>query len=218
MSVIRSLLTLGNRKVGESIHVWSLPAVRTCPGATATCKSVCYATRHRYHFDAVKERLAWNLEEAERETFVGKMVKEVRRKGCLVVRVHSAGDFFSKVYAEKWLEIMKACPRPRFYFYTRSHRVPEIAPALESMAALKCCRAWYSIDRDTGFPDRVPPNVRVALLQVDENDEADSGDLLFRVRKLRKKKRLGLPVVCPSETPKGHDSEINCGSCGRCWS
>jgi hypothetical protein len=34
MPFICNLLTRGNGKLGEGIHVWSLPAVETCPGRT----------------------------------------------------------------------------------------------------------------------------------------------------------------------------------------
>ena len=220
METVRSLLTLGNMKVGESIHLWSTPAVDTCPGATETCKAVCYANgRGHYRFDAVKERLRWNLEQSRLDSFVPRMVKDIRRKGALVIRVHASGDFGDEVYARKWLTIMRQCPRPRFYFYTRSWRIPSIAPALEEMAALKCCRAWYSTDRDTGLPDRIPPGVRLAFLQVSEDDTVENSDLLFRVRRLRKdKKRIGLPTLCPSETQRGRDRDVNCGNCTRCFS
>ncbi|MCE9564610.1 MAG: hypothetical protein K8U57_21460 [Planctomycetes bacterium] len=214
---VRSLLTLGNWKVGESIHIWSLPAVETCPGSSSLCRAVCYATKGRYLFDAVRERLAWNLEQARRDDFVPRMVKEIRRKGCLVIRVHSAGDFFDEVYAGKWLEIMRTCPKPRYYWYSRSWRCPEIASVLEQMAALKCCRAWYSIDTETGIPDPVPFGVRLAFLQVKKDERPELADMTFRIRRLRKESRVGLPMVCPSETPKGRERDTNCGNCRRCF-
>uniref|UniRef100_UPI0036F26161 GP88 family protein n=1 Tax=Zavarzinella formosa TaxID=360055 RepID=UPI0036F26161 len=142
----------------------------------------------------------------------------MRRKGCLVLRVHSSGDFFSPVYAEKWLWIMKKVSRPRYYFYTRSYRIPEIAEVLEKMAALKQVRGWYSTDSETGTPENVPKRIRTAYLQVDEDTPPEPADLLFRVRRLRKqpRPRIGLTVLplCPNES----DKEISCGACTRCFS
>lgn len=213
--VIRGLLTLGNRKVGECIHLWSLPPVTTCPGRSEICEGACYARQGRYRFQAVKDRLLWNFEQSLRRDFVPRMVAEIRRKGVLVLRVHCSGDFYSREYAEKWLQIMRHCPGVRFYWYSRSWRVPEIADVLERMAALKGCRAWYSLDAETGVPARVPRGVRLAYLQVGEDERPELLDLMFRVRRLRRL-RVPLSLVCPTERP-GNGREINCGSCQKCW-
>jgi hypothetical protein len=212
---LRPLLCIGNTKLGQSINTWSLPSVATCPGRSAVCESVCYSNhRGRYRFQAVIERLAWSYQQSLRDDFADRMVSEIRKKGCLVIRVHCSGDFYSQEYAEKWLKIMKACPRPRYYWYSRSWRVPEIAPVLEQMAALRCCRAWYSIDRETGIPSVVPPGVRLAYLQTQEGEEPELVDLLFVVRRLRRyARRMSLPLLCPNE---GERAE-NCGDCGKCF-
>src|SRR5690242_1471602 len=101
---------MGNGKLGQGIHTWSIPAVLTCPGRTSICDKVCYAKKSRFLFQQVQERLQWNWEHAQREDFVDKMSSEVKRKGCLVVRVHVSGDFASAEYAAKWLAIMKRSP------------------------------------------------------------------------------------------------------------
>lgn len=215
METVRGLLAQGNSKLGEAIHVWSLPAITTCPGATVTCKRVCYARKSRYLFDAVQERLKWNLEQAMRDDFVDRMVMEIRRKGCLVVRVHSSGDFFSAEYAEKWLEIMRRC-KAKFYWYSRSHAVIAIADVFKQMAKLKNVRGWYSIDKDTSSPPEVPPGIRLAFLQTDAKEPVPKSDLVFRIRKLR---RLSLPIstACPNERPEGKLAGITCGSCSKCF-
>jgi hypothetical protein len=145
------------------------------------------------------------------------MVKEIKQKGCLVIRVHSSGDFFDEVYAGKWLEIMKRCPKPRYNWYSRSWRCPSIEPVLRNMAALRCCRAWYSIDSETSVPPVIPPGVRLAFLQVEKNERPELANLTFRRRGLHKESRVGLPMVCPSETSRGKEEDVNCGNCGRCW-
>lgn len=218
MDTVRGLLSLGNTKVGASIHLWGIPAVETCPGRTALCSSACYTNTGRFLLPAVQDRMRWNLEQANRDDFVPRMVKEIRRKGCLVIRVHSSGDFFDASYAEKWLSIMRQCPKPRYYWYSRSWRCNDVVPVLEQMAALRCCRAWYSVDAETGLPDSVPPGVRLSYLQTAEDEEPEVYDLIFRVRRLRKlTRRVSLPMTCPAETPEGKSRDINCGSCQRCW-
>lgn len=212
--VVRSLLTMGNGKVGQSIHLWSLPAIGTCPGSTELCREVCYAGSGRYLLPSVRERLDWCYEQSLRGDFVPRLVSEVRRKGILVIRVHASGDFYSKEYAEKWLAVMRQLPRVRFYWYSRSWRSEAISGVLEEMAALKCCRAWYSLDRQTNIPERVPPGVRLAYLQVAEDEQPQLLDLLFIVRRLRSHARkVSLPLLCPHQ--KG--TSDNCGSCQRCF-
>ena len=211
MATKRGLLTIGNGKLGEGIHVWSLPAISTCPGRTETCTAHCYATKSRFLLDAVTARLEWNYQESLKPDFADRMAAEIRRKGCQVVRVHVSGDYYNAEYAEKWLWVMRNRPKPRYFFYTRSFKVAAIAPALEQMAALKCCRVWYSIDKDSSV-DRIPDGVRLAYLQVDEGEEPELLDLRFAVRRLRKT-RFALSLLCPQE----RGTAENCGDCGRCY-
>lgn len=212
MEIKRSLLTIGVGKLGEGIHAWSLPAVTTCPGRTSVCEGVCYSNnRGRFRFEQVKERLAWNLKMSRRKDFVDLMSKEIGRRGCQVIRVHVSGDHYSREYAEKWLAVMKRKPKPRYFFFTRSWRIVDIAPVLEEMALLPQCRVWYSIDREA-MPDKVPKGVRLAYLQTQEGEEPELLDLRFAVRRLRNK-RTPLPLLCPHERGVAE----NCGDCGRCF-
>jgi Gene product 88 len=212
--VMRPLLMQGSGKLGRAIHVWSIPAIGTCPGSTELCRSVCYADRGHFPLENVRERHDWCYRQSRRADFVARMVSEIRRKGVLVLRLHAAGDFYSREYAGKWLEVMRQLPRVRFYFYTRSWRVAEIAPVLEQMAALSCCRVWYSLDRETGVPASVPRRVRLAYLQVEADEEPEVLDLRFVVRKLKgHARRVGLPLLCDHQAGQ----RDNCGSCGKCF-
>jgi hypothetical protein len=209
----------GNGKLGQAINLWSLPAgTSCCPGRSAICEHWCYAKTGHFLLPSVKERLKWNLAQTRRGDFVARMVNEINRKGVLVIRIHVSGDFGTAGYAAKWLEIMKQCPQVRYYAYTRSYRVPEIAAVLEQMAQLDCCRLWYSIDAETGVPLHVPVGVRLAYLQVDD-DTPELCDLYFRVRRLRKERqpRIGLTLICPHETPQGKERGVTCGSCQYCF-
>jgi hypothetical protein len=212
------LLIRGNGKLGQAIHLWSLAAVKTCPGRSAICERWCYAGSNHFLLPSVQERLKWNLAQTRRGDFVARMVSEITRKGVLVIRIHVSGDFGSADYAEKWLEIMKQCPQVRYYAYTRSYRVPDIAAVLEEMAQLECCRLWYSIDAETGMPLHVPVGVRLAYLQVND-DTPELCDLYFRVRRLRKERRhrIGLTLICPHEMAHGQDRGVTCGSCQYCF-
>lgn len=141
------------------------------------------------------------------------MVREIRRKGALVIRLHVSGDFYDAEYADKWLHVFRACPAARFYFYTRSWRVAEIEPVLVHMADEANARVWYSVDRESGLPEWIPDGVRLAWLQ-DDATLCEDADLVFRVRALRQD-RVRLPLLCPQETPQGK-LLVNCGNCGTC--
>ena len=209
------LLQHGNSKLGRAIHVWSIPAVDTCPGSTAVCRKLCYATRHRFRFDSVRRRLAWNRQQCDRPDFVERMTAEIRSGGVLVLRIHVAGDFYDPAYLRQWSAIVKRSPRVRFYGYTRSWRIAALAPALEELAAFRAMRLWYSIDEESGVPANVPPNVRLAYLQSSSAPPPSAADLVFLPHSLRI-----LPeslIVCDHETISGKRLGVTCGSCGRCF-
>jgi len=101
-----------------------------------------------------------------------------------------------------------------FFIKTRDHGATDVAPILEEMAKLRCCRLWNSLDAGTGLPESVPPGVRLAYIQVN-GDRPEQADLVFRVRRLRKEATGGLPV-CPQAPPKGKETTSgNCGICGK---
>jgi hypothetical protein len=214
---MRQLLSQGNDKMGSSIHSWSIPAVRTCPGSSPTCRGVCYATHGRFVTDKVKALMRWRLEQSRQADFSGRMVEEIFRRGVLVCRVHVAGDFYSPDYVTKWIEVAARSPKTRFFAYTRSWRVERIEPVLRAFAGLDNVRLWYSADRDTGYPPSVPEGVRVAWLQVSETETCEPADLAFQVRRLR---RLALPMavpVCPQELPEGKERGVCCANCQICF-
>jgi hypothetical protein len=209
------LLMQGNGKLGSAIHVWSIPALDTCPGSSAVCRSACYALRHRFRFAQVRDRLRWNCEQSRRNDFVDRMVAEIRSRGVLVLRLHVAGDFPDAEYAEKWLTIIKRSPRVRFFGYTRSWRISSIAAVLEKIASLHSMRLWFSVDSETGVPENVPLSVRLAHLQVRDDPLPADADLVFRIARLRT--LATLPIVCDSETIEGKATRVTCGSCARCF-
>ena len=217
--VVRPLLSLGNQKLSQAIWHFDLPASKTCPGKSKLCSSKCYALRSRYLFPQVKARLRWCYGMSRRDDFADRMCAEIRRKGAaFVVRIHCSGDFYDAAYVRKWIEVVRRCPHTRFYCYTRSFRVPEIAPALAELAELSNVRVWASADSETGYPVGLPPGVRVTWMQVDEEEAIPHVDLVFRDYPLRNEtKRVALSLVCPVETVQGKERGVNCGVCGHCW-
>jgi hypothetical protein len=214
-----NLLTRGNGKLGEGIHAWSLPAVETCPGRSRLCQSVCYALAGRYRTRMVQDRLQENLGAALADDFVPRVVSEVRRRGVHTLRVHVSGDFFSADYARKWVAVARRCPRTRFYAYTRSWRVEDVRPVLLELAALRNVRLWFSCDAETGVPADLPARVKAAYLQHEPSDVPDRARLVFRVKRLRKEPvaRIGLALVCTTETGLPQARAATCTSCRRCY-
>src|SRR5205823_3870653 len=133
MKEYRGLLVPGNSKLGEAIYHFDLPAVSTCPGRSAVCEKVCYAKGGRFLLSPVQRRLAWCLAQSRRRDFAANTSAEIAVRGVQVLRLHVSGDFYGAGYARKWLAIMRQRPRLRYFCYTRSWRVPAIAPVLEAM-------------------------------------------------------------------------------------
>jgi hypothetical protein len=133
---VRHLLTAGNMKVGPAVFQWSIPAGDTCPGQSPACARECYAKRGNYAFPYIRRFHFANLALAERDDFARLMIADIGRLWPRVVRIHVAGDFYSPEYVRKWVQVCKVCPDVRFYAYTRSWRVPEIARELRELADL----------------------------------------------------------------------------------
>lgn len=217
MPFIRDLLTRGNAKLGEGVYAWSIPAIETCPGRTDLCSRVCYAKSGRFHTRAMQARLAENFALAQTDDFSARITAEIQRRSVHTLRIHVSGDFYDHLYVNKWAAIARRCPRTTVYGYTRSWRVSSMLPALVALAHRPNVRLWFSCDAETGLPLDLPPGVRVAYFQTDGHEEP-TGDLIFRVRPLR---RLPVPhppvsVLCPSEVTAPRPSNVTCTSCRLC--
>lgn len=103
--------------------------VETCPGA-GECKTYCYARKGGYvMFPAPSMSAAralnflLNHPEDYMEMFDDE-VKEAKARADkakikLLVRIHDAGDFFSKEYYDLAMDVAKNNPDVRFYFYSK---------------------------------------------------------------------------------------------------
>ena len=214
------MLTPGNHKLGRAlIRGFGLPSGTpdTCPGLTDACRADRYAVavaRYRPAAAALYRR-NWRL--SRRRDFVTRVRAFLIAHAVRVVRIHTGGDFYSPRYARQWRTIIRRSPRVRFFFYTRSWRVPAIQAEIDRMAESPNCRVWYSCDRDTGVPAAVPPRVRVAWLMTAATDTPPPGtDLVFRVRRLRRSP-APVPHVCPAEDGKPRAIAVTCERCGLCW-
>lgn len=82
------------------------------------CVKFCYARKGAYIWSNVNKAHEERYEFSKTDEFVPSMINEIKRKKADYVRIHDSGDYYSKAYLNKWLEIMNALPEVRFYSYT----------------------------------------------------------------------------------------------------
>lgn len=140
----------GNRKVGTA---WSIPNISTCPGRTALCESLCYAgighmAIHQREGGAYDKR--WKAIVKLMAMLDGEHLAALALiaacQGHDTVRIHDSGDFFSPAYVRVWIEVVRALPATKFWFYTRSWRVPTLCVPLRLLAAQPNVAGWVSAD------------------------------------------------------------------------
>jgi hypothetical protein len=217
------MLTPGNRKLGERL-IWSfsLPSGHpdVCVGLTSQCQRHCYARRLERLRPDVRARYEANLILSRRGDFALRVRSFILAHEISVVRVHTGGDFTDPIYAQKWLQVMQQLSEVRFFFYTRSWRDDAVRPVLEQLAALPNCRAWYSVDAESGLPTEVPVRVRLAWFMTRAEEVPPPGtNLVFRTPPLRRQitTRVGGVRVCPEEDGVPRCRRVTCDRCTLCW-
>jgi hypothetical protein len=119
-----------NKKMKKSSVLtfnFSLPAVATCPGA-GKCKLFCFAYLEQLRYPSAKayrERMyALSLTPGFVQTVNQELVllinKAAKQQKQLAIRVHASGDFYSRQYFAKWVEVASANPEVTFYAYSKS--------------------------------------------------------------------------------------------------
>jgi hypothetical protein len=116
------LLSLGNTKIQKnriSTASFGLEAGKTCPGK-GNCQHECFAMVGNYIFPAVKNKQKERLKESKKKSFVSTISEEIKCLNVGAVRIHDSGDYYSRDYLDKWIEIAKLNPDVIFYSYTKS--------------------------------------------------------------------------------------------------
>lgn len=155
---LRPAFTKVNQYVFDKDAVsWSLPSGTTCPGALECLaradrstgkiwngphqKFRCYSAVTE-RFPSVRRRLWCNFDAVR-----GKSAAEVADvleclpKKARLVRVHTAGDFFSQDYFDGWLAFCRSKPDVRFWAFTKS--LPFWVSRLGSIPANLILQASY---------------------------------------------------------------------------
>jgi hypothetical protein len=120
-----SKLKKTSKLTGLRVFNFGIPAYKsasgklTCPFA-GECVKFCYAKKGAYIWGNVKPAFEKRYELTKTDDFVNEMNKEIAKKKPDYVRVHDSGDYYSKAYLDKWIEIAIHNPQVRFYSYTNS--------------------------------------------------------------------------------------------------
>ena len=137
--------THGNAKL-KNYLLFSLPAGKTCPGASL-CKSFvvqskdgkrniqdgkdtvfrCFAASQEAQYDGAFASRAKNLKllvdaetTDEMADLINSSLHKHRRKTEKIVRIHPSGDFFSRDYLLAWIKVAERNPGIKFYCYSKS--------------------------------------------------------------------------------------------------
>lgn len=127
---IMPVLKDGNTKTGKTVKTFSLlptnKAFNTCFGTIpGTCPyhcEKCYATRGKYNCDNVINSNAINTILArDYMDFLDRAIRaQLDTLPGVDIRIHAAGDFFNKAYAEMWRGIVRDYPTNKFWTYTKT--------------------------------------------------------------------------------------------------
>jgi len=112
-----------SKELGIKLMNFGIPAYKsasgklTCPMADE-CIKFCYAKKGAYIWSNVKPAFEKRYQLSKTDEFIGAIHTEIQRKKPDYVRVHDSGDYYSKKYLDKWIQIAKNNPDVRFYSYT----------------------------------------------------------------------------------------------------
>ena len=118
-----SKLKKTSKEMGVRVFNFGIPAYksasgkRTCPFADG-CVKFCYAKKGAYIWSNVSKVFEERYELTKTDQFVSEMNKEILKKKPDYVRVHDSGDYYSKEYLSKWIDVAIHNPNIRFYSYT----------------------------------------------------------------------------------------------------
>ena len=163
-----------NGKTPTIANTFGLPAGKafSCPGATNTCESVCYAGKLERIYKGVKAVLLHNwelLKDADHDTMealLSEMIADFR-KDCekkeapLLFRIHWDGDFFSDDYAFAWKHVILNNPDVQFWVYTRVKSAAIILKDIDNLSL------YFSADSEnikTAVDLKLNNGVRMAYL------------------------------------------------------
>ena len=112
-----------SKHFGVKLMNFGIPAYKsasgklTCPMADE-CVKFCYAKKGAYIWSNVQPAFEKRYQLSKTDEFIDAMNNEIKRKKPDYIRVHDSGDYYSRAYLNKWIQIAIRNPKVRFYSYT----------------------------------------------------------------------------------------------------
>jgi hypothetical protein len=140
-------ISTGNKKLKQTL-IFNIPAVKTCPGRTPLCESLCYAikaeTLYKHTLPSRERNFTLTRDKNFADSFIAFLTDFLSRKRSTFsfFRIHESGDFYSQAYLHAWFTICRAFPQIRFLAFTKSWH-------LDFSGAPENLRIRYSVWSDT---------------------------------------------------------------------
>jgi len=118
-----SKLKRTSKELNLRVFNFGIPAYKsasgklTCPFADE-CIKFCYARKGAYIWSNVQPAFEKRYQITKQDDFINQMSVEIAKKKPDYIRVHDSGDYYSKEYLRRWLQIAAIHPRIKFYSYT----------------------------------------------------------------------------------------------------
>ena len=118
-----SKLKKTSKELGVRVFNFGIPAYKSASGRVICamadkCVDWCYAKKGAYIWSNVQPAFEKRYELSKTDKFVDAMYDEIVKKKPDYVRVHDSGDYYSKAYLQKWIDIALLFPEVKFYSYT----------------------------------------------------------------------------------------------------
>jgi hypothetical protein len=110
----------GNGKISKNCLIFNLPT-KVCNGENKQCKK-CYALKAEYLYPTVLPYRINNYNKSKSKKFVENISKQIKSSKKKYFRIHEAGDFYSQIYINKWIEIIRNNPEKMFFAFTKKYR------------------------------------------------------------------------------------------------
>ena len=191
-----SKLKRTSKELGIRVFNFGIPAYKsasgklTCPMADE-CVKFCYAKKGAYIWSNVKPAFERRYELTKLESFAGLMNDEIKRKRPDYVRVHDSGDYYSRAYLAKWIQVAIHNPSVRFYSYTnmvemlKNAELPDNFDVIYSNSGKQKHMIDRTIDRHTDIFSNESDLARANYINASKID-------LYATRWFSKNHRVGL--------------------------
>lgn len=193
-----SKLKKTSKVLGLKVFNFGIPAYKsitgklTCPMADE-CIKFCYAKKGAYIWSNVKPAFERRYQLTQTSDFIVEMNAEIQKRKPQYVRVHDSGDYYSREYLKKWIEIAIHNPNVRFYSYTnmvelfKEITLPENYDVIYSMSG----KQKHMVDTEVDRHARIFNN-SVELLKFGYTDTSEID--LYATKWFNKTNKVGLII------------------------